>query len=478
MRFSRVVPLLPLASALVITDAEVFQNIEKSSKSILGNAQNVLDNAFGKATDAYDKVKDEAKNIYSKVHHAGCDVDAWLQGSSFDDGIIDFDEDHDHPHHPPHHGGPPHHGKPHHPPHDDKPNRTVYEVSLTIQRRVANTLLTQEQLINESKYTTKLAKLINEYDDIVKLLNGTKANYTIFAPTDEAFDKIPSHHKKPSKEALKSILLYHVSDDFYPAGRVLHSYTIPTLYSPEKLLGHAQRLTVRVTLKGPAINFYSRLVAVNIFGTNGVVHGVDSLLVPPPNIASIIDLLPGEFSTLELALGKTNLFDKLNSTEFPHEGGTLFAPSNFAFQKLGPRVNAFLFSKYGEKYLKALLEYHMVVNQTLYTDAFFDATSDKEAAMSPPYYHYDLPTVLEGKNLAVDVARYGPFVTVRINGFSRVTVHDGVASDGVIQVVSDVIVPPRNAAGGEEKGFWMGEEMSVEELKERLEPFVEENLEL
>jgi hypothetical protein len=129
MRFSRVVPLLPLASALVITDAEVFQNIEKSGKSIIDNAQNVLDDAFGKANDVYDKVKDEAKNIYSKVHHAGCDVDTWLQGSSFDDSVVDVEEDHDHPHHPPPHHGPPHHGEPHHPPHDDKPNRTVYEVS-------------------------------------------------------------------------------------------------------------------------------------------------------------------------------------------------------------------------------------------------------------------------------------------------------------------------------------------------------------
>ena len=236
---------------------------------------------------------------------------------------------------------------------------------------------------------------------------------------------------------------------------------------------------MRVTLKGPAINFYSRLVAVNIFGTNGVVHGVDSILVPPPNVASIIDLLPGEFSTLELGLGKTGLFDKINSTEYPHEGGTFFAPSNFAFKKLGPRINAFLFSKYGEKYLKALLEYHIVVDQTLYSDAFYDATGDKdeETAAGPPYYHYDLPTVLHGKYLAVDVARYGPFVTIRINGFSRVTVHDGVASDGVIQVVSDVLVPPKNAASGEQV-FWKGEEMDVEELKERLQPFVDENAEL
>lgn len=452
MRFSRVVPLLPLASAFVITETEVFQNLEKSGKQILGTAQNVLD-------DAFSKVKDGANDLYSKVHHTGCDVESWLEGSSFDDSDIDFEE---HPHHPPHdgppHHGPPHHRKPHHG-HDDKPNRTVYE------------------LINESKYTTKLAKLINEYDDIVQLLNGTKSNYTIFAPTNEAFEKIPHHGKKPSKEVLKDILLYHVVDDFYPAGRVLHSYTIPTLYTPEKLLGHQQRLTVRVTLKGPNINFYSKLVAVNIFGTNGVVHGVDSILVPPPNVAAIIGLLPGEFSTLELALGKTGLWEKINSTDYPHEGGTFFAPSNFAFQKLGERANAFLFSKYGEKYLKALLKYHIVVDQTLYTDAFYDHKGKDKAVDRPPYYHYDLPTALDDKYLAVDVSRYGPFVSVRINGFSRVTIHDGVASDGVIQVVSDVLIPPKNAASGEQV-FWEGEELSVDELKERLQPFTEENLEL
>ncbi|KAJ4369114.1 hypothetical protein N0V83_006198 [Neocucurbitaria cava] len=481
MRFTRIVPLLPLASALVITEAEVFQNLELSGKRVVDNAQSVLDNAQNVLDDAFGRVKESANDAYSKIHQAGCDVESWLEGSTFDDSEVDFEEGPHHPPPPPHHGkpphdkpphgkpphdgpphrGPPHHGKPRHPPHHGKPNRTVYE------------------LINESKYTTKLAKWINEYDDLVDALNGTKANYTIFAPTDKAFEKIPHHGKKPSKEVLKDILLYHVSDEFYPAGRVLHSYTIPTLYEPEKL-GHKQRLTVRVTLKGPAINFYSKIVAANIFGTNGVIHGVDSILIPPPNVASIIDLLPGEFSTLELALVKTGLFPKLNSTEHPHEGGTFFAPSNFAFKKLGPRVNAFLFSKYGEKYLKALLEYHVVVNQTLYSDVFFDATGknkDKdEAADRPPYYHYDLPTVLHGKYLVVDVTRYGPFVSIKINGFSSVTVHDGVASDGVIQVVSNVLIPPKNANG--EQVFWEGEEMSVDDIKERLQPFVNENIEL
>ncbi|KAF2636543.1 FAS1 domain-containing protein [Massarina eburnea CBS 473.64] len=470
MRITPALAFLPLASAFVIHDAEVFENIDKSSRRVIEKGQSVFDgNALDEAIEeAIDGVKSVSDDVYSRIHRTGCDMESWLE-----DPFIDFnEEDHDHPHHPPHdgpphdgppHHGPPHKGKPHHPPHHSKPNLTVYE------------------LISKSNYTTKLAKLIDEYPDLVEKLNGTEANYTVFAPIDSAFEKIPHHGHKPSKEDIEKVLLYHVSDSFYPAGRVLHSYTIPTLYEPSdpNLLGHKQRLTVRVTLKGPTINFYSKIVAVNIFGTNGVIHGVDSLLIPPPQVATIIDLLPGEFSTLELGLGKTGLFDKVNSTEYPHNGGTFFAPSNFAFKKLGPKINAFLFSKYGQKYLKALLEYHIVVDQTLYSDAFFDGTSGDEVVTArPPYYHFDLPTVLDGKFLAVDVTRYGPFVSIRINGFSRVTVHDGIASDGVIQVVSDVLIPPKKPSGNEAEGYWKGEEMSVEELKERLEPFVDENLEL
>lgn len=440
-----------MATALVITEQSVYErleDVEKSGKHFIGKTQDVLNEAFEKASSAVKNAGDS----YGRVREFGCDVESWLEGSPYEESMM---EDEDHPHHPPHHG------RPHHPPQHGKPNQTIYE------------------MISKSKYTTKLAELVNEYDDLVQLLNDTKTNHTIFAPTDAAFEKIPDHHKKPSKEFIQDVLLYHVAEGYYPAGRVLHSYTIPSLYEPSDL-GHKQRLTVRVTLRGPAINFYSRLVATDIFASNGVIHGVDSILAPPPAVATIINLLPGEFSTLELALVKTGLFEKMNSTDYPHKGGTLFAPSNFAFKKLGPRVNAFLFSKYGEKYLKALMEYHMVVDQTLYSDAFYDATNTEEHDVTendrPPYYHYDLPTVL-GKPLAVDVTRYGPFVGIRVNGFSRVTIHDGVASDGVIQVVSNVLIPPKKA--GDEQVLWEGEEMSVEEFKERLEPLVEgENMEL
>ena len=273
--------------------------------------------------------------------------------------------------------------------HHGKPNLTVY------------------QLIAESKYTTKLAKLINEYPDLVKALNGTAANYTVFAPIDHAFEKIPEDAPKPSKEDLKKVLEYHVSDEFYPAGRVLVTHTIPTLLEGDDIGFERQRLSTNIGLRGLTVNFYSRIIAINIvsvplqlafsaaankgqFGTNGVIHGVDSILIPPPKTVDIISLLPGEFSTLELGLAKTGLIPALNDTS-KHIGGTFFAPSNFAFLKLGPRINAFLFSSYGLKYLKALLQYHVVANQTLYSDAFYKADDvDKQSRIPKGLFHVSL----------------------------------------------------------------------------------------
>lgn len=65
----------------------------------------------------------------------------------------------------------------------------------------------------------------------------------------------------------------------------------------------------------------------------------------------------------------------------------MFAPSNFAFQKLPAKVTAFLFSSYGQKYLKALLQYHVVANQTLYSDAYYAAASVDEKDIPKGIFH-------------------------------------------------------------------------------------------
>jgi len=470
MKTFTLLQLAAVASAFVIPDVQTANSLtlEKQNPSSHPFWDNIpkpehvwqdLEEQFEKSLKSVKCAKHKFDDVVEYTHDTAVKYgekfesafagDAWLETADLETDLIDGE-------HPPHHG-PPHHppGKrPHHPPHHGPANQTVYE------------------LISKSKYTTKLAKLIDEFPDLVDMLNSTKANFTVFAPTDKAFEKIPDHAPKPSKEFLKKLLTYHVSPGFYPAGRVLVTRTIPTALEAEAIGKVPQRLSTQIGLRGLTVNFYSRIVAVDIFGTNGVIHGIDSILLPPPRVIDIITSFPGEFSTLELALYKTGLFDAFNSTH-THSGGTLFAPSNFAFKRLGPRINAFLFSQYGQKYLKALILYHAVDNITLYSDAIYKSGDD--AANNPHYgipkglYHIDLPTGLEDKHLSVDVARYGRFITIKINGFTNVAVLDGVAADGVIQVVPSVLIPPK-APGN---SGTTGEELSVEELKERLTPFVE-----
>ncbi|PNS14850.1 Periostin [Sphaceloma murrayae] len=491
MKLLNLLPLAPLASAFTLPNQEIFQELSRKTQDKYAEArdraswtkdavQDGVDGIRGDISDITRTVKSRVGNLHKSAattlddalafgHEAGksltdeiFDAQSWI--SSGLDQMYDAEErlnrplDHEHDGRPPHRKPPPHHKKPHHG--HGPPNETVY------------------QLISNSKYTTKLAGLINEFPDLVEALNGTKANYTIFAPTDKAFEKIPEDAPKPSKEVLKKILSYHVSSDFYPAGRVLVTHTIPTLLVGDELSSQPvpQRLSVNIGLRGLTLDFYARVIAIDIFGTNGVIHGLDSLLIPPPRSLKIIDLLPGEFSTLELALVKTGLLDDLAKDN--SKGGTLFAPSNFAFQKLGPRVNGFLFSKYGLKYLKALLQYHLVPEITLYSDAAYFPKDDEDKNVlikdvPKGYYHFDLPTLLEDRELSVDVARYGGFISIKVNGFARVTVQDGIARDGVIHVVGDVLVPPKKFPPGmTETDEYEGGEICVEELKRRLEPYL------
>ena len=341
------------------------------------------------------------------------------------------------------------------------------------------------ELIAKSEYTTELAKRINEFPDLVEALNKTDARYTVFAPTDRAFKNIPKHAPKPSKEFLKKIISYHVSPDFYPAGRVLAGRTIPTLLTTDNLSDEEvpQRISTQVSLKGLTVNFYSRILAINIFASNGVIHAVDSIILPPPPGLKIIDLLPEEFSTLELGLIKTGLFDLLNTTD--HKGGTLFAPSNFAFLKLGPRANAFLFSPRGVKYLRAILKYHIVPEKTLYSDHYIEGHPSKDEAVNvdrprrgPPrgYKHFDLPTLLDDKELAVDVSRYGRLIDIQLNGYTHVTTSDGIAQNGVVHEVNNVIIPSHDHGGSADIASVLDGkgEVDVDRLVEYLEPLLDE----
>lgn len=257
MKLTSILPLVASASAFVIPDEHVMSEIAIESHTVsdslfdhLPTKQQVIESikdSFSETVKCSRTAFDQAielaesagRDVLSKSKQTSFEAESWL-ASKFES--FDHDGHHgdhgDHGHHDPHG----HHGP--------KPNKTVYE------------------LIAENKYTTKLAKLINEYDDLVTLLNGTAANYTVFAPIDSAFDKIPEDAPKPSKEELKRVLLYHTSSDYYPARRVLVTRTIPSSLSEDTLGGEQQRLSTNIGLKGLTVNFYSRIIAVDFVRTS------------------------------------------------------------------------------------------------------------------------------------------------------------------------------------------------------------------
>jgi len=108
---------------------------------------------------------------------------------------------------------------------------------------------------------------------LVDTLKG-EGPFTVFAPTDEAFGKLPEEDLKAilaDKELLTSILTYHVVP-----GKVMAA-DVGGLETAETVQG--QELTV-ATDGGVKIN-EATVVSTDIEASNGVIHVIDTVLVPP-----------------------------------------------------------------------------------------------------------------------------------------------------------------------------------------------------
>jgi uncharacterized surface protein with fasciclin (FAS1) repeats len=111
-------------------------------------------------------------------------------------------------------------------------------------------------------------------------LQGTLTSggpFTVFAPTDEAFAKLPAGTVESllaNPEALKAILLYHVVEGEVPAS------TVVTLTEAETLNG--AKVTIDTT-SGVVLNGNSTVTQTDIKAKNGIIHVIDTVLLPPSN---------------------------------------------------------------------------------------------------------------------------------------------------------------------------------------------------
>jgi len=129
--------------------------------------------------------------------------------------------------------------------------------------------------VADGRFTTLAAAL--GAADLVETLKG-EGPFTVFAPTDDAFAKLPEGTVESlllpeNLEQLKSILLYHVV-----SGKVMASDVV-TLTSAETVLG--EDVTIKVEDGKVFLNDTVEVIITDVEASNGVIHVIDAVLLPP-----------------------------------------------------------------------------------------------------------------------------------------------------------------------------------------------------
>jgi transforming growth factor-beta-induced protein len=190
---------------------------------------------------------------------------------------------------------------------------------------------------------------------LVETLKG-KGPYTVFAPTDEAFAKLPAGTvetllKPENRKKLQDILTYHVV-----SGRVAAADVV-NLSAADTVLGESVTIAVK---KDKVMINNSQVVKTDIEASNGLIHVIDTVLLPPEGYdrPDIVDtaVSAGSFKTLVAAVKAAGLVETLKG-KGPF---TVFAPTDEAFAKLPAGTVEELLKPENKKKLQAVLTYHVI----------------------------------------------------------------------------------------------------------------------
>jgi transforming growth factor-beta-induced protein len=273
-----------------------------------------------------------------------------------------------------------------------------------------------ETVLADGRFKTLASALTKA--ELVEALEG-EGPLTVFAPTDEAFAKVPAKLLKElllpkNKAKLASILTYHVSPGASALGDALKLKKVPTI----------QGATIGVAFSDGSIRINeAALIDSDLQCSNGIIHVIDSVLLPPkaeePKRQTVLSVAEqaGTFATLVAAIGAAEL-DATLEGEGPF---TVFAPTEEAFAALPKGTVASLLKKENRQDLAALLTYHVVPGRV----SAGDALNAGEAK------------TVQGENLKFRVSEG----LLKVNDSTIRTV-DLDGGNGVIHVIDTVLLPP------------------------------------
>lgn len=258
---------------------------------------------------------------------------------------------------------------------------------------------------------------------IAGTLADANAQLTVFAPTDQAFTDLARRLGFADAAAmvdalppaaLQSILTYHVlGSKKLAADLAAGGATQPTAYrfaNAPALLTFDFSSGVRIT---DAALTTASVVTPNVAASNGVIHAVDKVLVPP-GVLNIVQMAQANpiFSSLVGAVVASELQGTLGGAG-PF---TVFAPTNTAFAAAPQGLTA--------AQLRTVLTYHVVNGQVL-------------SAQIP----FGTPVATVAGQTIVIAAGTPPTIRDTTAVAARISAVDVRASNGVIHVVDKVLIP-------------------------------------
>ncbi len=257
-----------------------------------------------------------------------------------------------------------------------------------------------------------------EAAELVELLR-TDGPFTVFAPTDEAFSKLPAGTveqllKPENKAALRSVLLYHVVKGEVRADAAMQLANAAS--------ANGQRLDLTTRRHTLSVD-NAKVVKADIDASNGVIHVIDKVLIPADRDLVRTARQAGSFGTLLAAAEAAGLIETL------HDKGpfTIFAPTDDAFAKLPAGTLESLIKPENRERLRAILLYHVVPGR-VYADQLVATIEEhpEGAAIKTAQGSKASARLVEG-HPRIDEA--------------RIQITDLEATNGVIHVIDTVIIP-------------------------------------
>jgi len=276
-------------------------------------------------------------------------------------------------------------------------NGFVHEIDAVLVPPTIGTQNLLEIAASNSDFSSLVAA-ISRFPDLVDLIDGEDGAYTVLAPTNAAFSALLTSLgfgalTDVPDPLLRVVLEYHLLDGVFTSG---------TIADPQ------------VTVGQEGLDLDLDLVSTPDLGaTNGVVHVLSEVLVPP-SVGTVVGeiLLNPDFSTLAASIVKVDLVAPLSTSTV-----TIFAPNNTAFADAGiTDLNAV-----SDADLTNILTYHVLGANV--------PSSDIESGLAQ---------TLNGAY--VDI---GTSSGVMVNMASVVTA-DITSSNGVVHEIDDVLMPPAN----------------------------------